>query len=179
MIGKVLIVSGIALAAGAAVETARADQVFICNDGKAITVSESGLADAIRHDPCVAAYFGRNAELRRVPLPTRRPAPAAIASKTDGSARARQIARPARNGLTASKTQALGWSKAVKPSIGSATATHASDASGHLAPSLSAVKGFVHTDMTKRLAEHKHGDYRRVFVINAKSAKQRWYTHSR
>ncbi|MEO1694962.1 MAG: hypothetical protein AAFR55_06960, partial [Pseudomonadota bacterium] len=50
-----------------------AGQLFVCDDGKAITVSDAGLADAIRHDPCVARYYGRDATRRIVPLPTRRP----------------------------------------------------------------------------------------------------------
>ncbi|MEL6296990.1 MAG: hypothetical protein AAFQ45_00330 [Pseudomonadota bacterium] len=93
MIKRTLVVTAVALGAGAWAEGARADQVFICDDGKSITVSSAGLADAIKHDPCVAKYFGRTATAKPMPLPERKPQTALAETVTGQSVAASHSAK--------------------------------------------------------------------------------------
>ena len=73
MIARIFALSLIALLAGSLVETARADQSFICDDGKLIQVKANDLERMKRENACVAKHFGGLARTRNVPLPTRKP----------------------------------------------------------------------------------------------------------
>ena len=58
MILRMLSVSVLALATGAMLETARASQFFVCDDGRTIEVARGDLETAKRENECVAKHFG-------------------------------------------------------------------------------------------------------------------------
>lgn len=58
MILKVLLVASLALIAGALAENVRADEIFLCEDGRQLHVATKDVGVAKQTDPCVAAHFG-------------------------------------------------------------------------------------------------------------------------
>jgi hypothetical protein len=74
MIVKVFAASLLALLFGSLIETARADQSFMCDDGTLVQVAAQDLERMKRENACVAKYFGGLAATRQVPLPARKPA---------------------------------------------------------------------------------------------------------
>ncbi len=55
---KGCIIAAVALAAGAWVEAARADEAYICERGRVVYVKPGELETMKLQDPCVAGYFG-------------------------------------------------------------------------------------------------------------------------
>ncbi|MFM1816191.1 MAG: hypothetical protein RLZ98_2886 [Pseudomonadota bacterium] len=55
---KVLMVASLALAAGAMAEHVRADEIFICGDGRQVRAKSVEIEHLKRTDPCVAAHYG-------------------------------------------------------------------------------------------------------------------------
>jgi hypothetical protein len=74
MIVRVFAASLLALLCGSLIETARADQSFMCDDGTLVQVAAQDLERMKRENQCVAKYFGGLAVTRNVPLPERKPA---------------------------------------------------------------------------------------------------------
>lgn len=58
MILKVLLVASLALIAGALAENVRADEIFLCEDGRQLHIASNEVDQAKQTDPCVAAHFG-------------------------------------------------------------------------------------------------------------------------
>lgn len=73
MIMRILAGSVVALGLGLASEAARADETFICGDGRMLQVALGDLQRLKRQDPCVAAHYG--IVIRAMPLPVKRPPP--------------------------------------------------------------------------------------------------------
>lgn len=54
---KGCLVAALALAAGAAVEAARADEAYVCDQGRVVYVKPGELEIKKQQDPCIARYF--------------------------------------------------------------------------------------------------------------------------
>lgn len=57
-----LLAAAIGILAGLAVSAARADEAFLCADGRIVYVAFGKLDEMKRTDPCVAAYYGLKIE---------------------------------------------------------------------------------------------------------------------
>lgn len=69
---KVLVIASLALVAGAIAEQARADQIFLCEDGRQLRVALGDLERMKHGDSCVGRHFGAvmtNVD-RRTPAPS-------------------------------------------------------------------------------------------------------------
>lgn len=71
MIFRILSGSVVALGLGLWTESARADQMFICDDGRMLQVKLADMERLKRSEPCVAAHFGIT--VKPMPLPVQRP----------------------------------------------------------------------------------------------------------
>ena len=179
MIKRVLGISILALLGGAAFERAYADQVFVCDDGKAITVTDAGLADAIRYDPCVAKYYGKTAEKRIVPLPVKSPLRRVAATRQ--ATRSRQQ-RPARARPFASTPRLTALPAPATPKLiaegGGDIQTVTSEVSAEAKARQQRVRRTKYTAMDERLSGLNAGTFRRVFVINGRQGGGAWYRHN-
>ena len=85
MIIRMLSVSILALSAGAMLEAARANQFFVCEDGRTVEVARGELEAAKREIPCVAKHFGLTIKTAKAapnkPKVSSPAAPAASSSK--------------------------------------------------------------------------------------------------
>ena len=71
MILRIFAGSLVALGCGLFVETARADQSFVCDNGELVQVKRGDLERMKRENACVASHYGLS--LHVVPLPVQRP----------------------------------------------------------------------------------------------------------
>ncbi|MEL6226101.1 MAG: hypothetical protein AAFR01_03675 [Pseudomonadota bacterium] len=179
MIKRVLGVSILALLGGAAFERAYADQVFVCDDGKAITVTDAGLADAIRYDPCVAKYYGKTALKRVVPLPIKSPLRRVVAARQSGEPRDRRrtVARPTAAAPRLTALPALAAPKLVAEGGGDVQ-TVTSEVGAASKARQRRVRRTKYTAMDERLSGLNAGTFRRVFVINGRRGGGAWYRHN-
>lgn len=62
-----------------------AEETFVCDDGRVLTLTQAQISEMVQTDPCIAKYFGREISARPavepppavpvdLPLPTRKPA---------------------------------------------------------------------------------------------------------
>lgn len=93
MMVRVLVVASLALVAGALAEQVRADEIFVCEDGRQLRVASRDIEQAIKTEPCVAAHFGQTA-------------PTAAGAPTGASGIALPVANPRRAGLRTSANEA-------------------------------------------------------------------------
>jgi hypothetical protein len=74
---KIISTALLALVAGLFVETARADEAYVCDGGRIVYVKFGELERMKRQDPCIAAYYGMTVagtqapagDIVRVPAP--------------------------------------------------------------------------------------------------------------
>ena len=71
MILRILGGSMVALTLGLFSENVRADQTFLCEDGRMLQVKLAELGALKRREPCIAAHYGLT--IKPMPLPVRRP----------------------------------------------------------------------------------------------------------
>ena len=57
MMMKLLVAAGAALAAGFLVEGARADEAYVCEGGRVVTVKPGQLEELKKTDDCIAHYY--------------------------------------------------------------------------------------------------------------------------
>jgi len=88
MIFRIFAASLMALLAGTLVESARAGQSFICEDGTLVRVEVGQMERMKRENPCVAKHFGLTVVAKIVPLPVRRPPGPALRTRRAEPARA-------------------------------------------------------------------------------------------
>lgn len=149
--------SGLVLIAGVlGLSPANASQVFVCDDGRAITVAPAELEAAKRTEPCVAKHFGIALRAEPVPLPIRHPE--------------RSVAR-------AAAASAPGPSVPATASAAPASSERHADAQQG-APQLRGAQSEERSAMQDRLSALEAGDFRRVRVINGSGAAA-WYNHAR
>ncbi|MEO0670694.1 MAG: hypothetical protein AAFZ05_01550 [Pseudomonadota bacterium] len=156
MITRCLFVATLALVAGAFAEGARADQTFVCEDGRTLTMTSAAVEDAKLHDPCVAQHFGltvgsikRRPSAPMIALPVRRPVFGETRSATHAATAPKALVRGDATRSAAPTVKAVPVAFAKSPRVGN------------------------------RLAEMTFGTYRRVAIINARSAKAAWFQHER
>lgn len=116
MIARILAVSGVALVAGYFAEQARADQYFVCKDGRAISVAQGDLEKAKRTNACVARHYGLSLA---PPDPGLRSSTAPTTSLADHPL-AETVELPARRPRTPElrKTQTAVTQRSTSPRIG-------------------------------------------------------------
>jgi len=158
MIKRLLTGSVLALLAGSFVEAARAEQIFVCDDGRTLRISNASLEDAKRHDPCVAKSFGRAVRPRRVAVPERNP-------------------RAARRSAARNATH-HGPAVGATPTAAVASATSGAQSAVRSGQDLRPGLDPDASPIDRRLATLESGTYRRVRVINAGGASA-WYRHTR
>ena len=66
---KGCIIAALALAAGAWVESARADEAYVCDAGRVVYVKPGQLETMKRQDPCIARYFATTPTAKPVAAP--------------------------------------------------------------------------------------------------------------
>jgi hypothetical protein len=74
---KIISTALLALVAGWFVESAKADEAYVCDGGRIVYVKFGELERMKRHDPCIAAYYGMTVagsaapagDIVRVPAP--------------------------------------------------------------------------------------------------------------
>ncbi len=68
-------VSVCAIGAGLAAAPATAEETFICDDGRVLTLRPDQIEALIQTDPCIAKYYGRPIPAAPAPQPATQPAP--------------------------------------------------------------------------------------------------------
>lgn len=71
----VCMASVMAISAGLATSPATAEETFICDDGRVLTLRPDQVEALIQTDPCIAKYYGRPLPAAPAPQPATQPAP--------------------------------------------------------------------------------------------------------
>ena len=72
---RVCMASVVAIGAGLVAAPAIAEETFICDDGRVLTLRPDQVEELIQTDPCIAKYYGRPLPAAPVPQPATQPAP--------------------------------------------------------------------------------------------------------
>lgn len=145
----ILALTALALWAGAVVERARADESFVCADGRVVTVVAGNRAKLGKQSPCqVRAAKDEGRSLLPVRNPVRIAASATTATAKAEASQAPQLVH------TASAPAPPGQSEKL------------------------ATKGSSNPD-AETSTPAARSSYRRVRVINARSEADRWFLHRR